>query len=126
MRVFSILVTAFIFNLASANGGMGEKFCSTQAETFFKGYHARVLDEVGVIQGYFEEIDLKYSQKVVDMDNRYETYHYSVVANNDEGDWWVWEYKVNVDAWLTAGGSDHNCDDIKMVFLGVTETSPEN
>ena len=39
--------------LEAAGAGLGEKFCLTQAENFFKGYHARVLDEAELTQGLF-------------------------------------------------------------------------
>ncbi len=118
-----ILVLILLISPLAIAGDLGEKFCEDKARVYFLGYHHRVLDEAGVIQGYYEDISLDYSQKINDMDQRDETYHFSVTAGNDEGDYWIWEYVVNVEAWLAAGGKAHTCTIIgSLKFLSVTES----
>ena len=119
MRLGILLFVLLSVNAAWA--GLGEKFCAEKADAYVHGYHQRVLDEIGVIQGYWEEVDMEYSQKINQMDQRDETYHYYVYAGNDEGDTWTWEYVVEIEAWLAAGGKAHMCSVTSMKFLGVTE-----
>ncbi len=120
----SLLITFLFLSTSGWANGLGEKFCADSAQLYFQGYHQRVLDEMGVVQGYNEVISVDYFQKINDIDQRDETYHYEVIAENDEGDWWVWEYIVPVEAWLEAGGKAHTCTVGELQFLGVTEQSP--
>lgn len=120
----SILLILSILMTTPSFADLGERFCEEKATAYFEGYHQRVLDEIGVIQGYFETVDMEYTQVKNQIDQRDETYHFYVRAENDEGEYWVWEYQVFVEAWLEAGGKAHTCTVQPMNFLGVTEEYP--
>ena len=118
----------FSFNLASAADGsqsdhadLGKEFCTEQAESYVKVFNDKHLKEIGPIQGYSEDISFEYSQDIVAMDNRLETYEFFVNGNNDEGDWWVSKYVVVMDAWLNAGGTASYCDLQNFKYEGVVE-----
>ncbi len=120
-----ICLAIFLVVSQSFANGLGEKFCQEKATSFFQGYHQRVLDEAGVIQGYSEDVSMHYSQQINEIDQRDETYRFFVRAENDEGEWWETEYVVSIEAWLEAGGKAHICTVTDMNYLGVTSHSAE-
>lgn len=123
--LISFLMLGALNSQAEANP-LGEKFCQKQARDAFVEYHTLVLEKLGVIQGYQEDISESYSQVIKDMDQREETYVFHVRMENDEEQWWVSEYKVFVEVWLTFdehGNLKPICDLHPIEYIPVVDSS---
>jgi hypothetical protein len=122
MRAIVILAISLLTLNTHASG---EGFCSAKAKEWQQFLHQKVLEEVGVIQGYSEDTSYKLSTIRHAMDNATETYNFFVDAQNDENDTWTWGYKVVIEAWLGADGKPWLCSVLKANYKGVLE-SQEN
>ena len=119
MRLLSATIALFL----SISSFAGEKgFCLSKANEWQKFLHQKVLDDVGVIQGYSEDTSYKLSSIRHEMDNATETYDFFVDAENDEQDTWTWGYQVVIEAWLGADGKPWLCSVLKANYKGVLES----
>ncbi len=91
-------------------------YCFDKAQSWQKTLHQKVLSDVGAIPGYHESTSYIATQNVIDMDNLHVSYLFSVTAGNSDGNIWTWNYKVDFDVWLNAGGTVRFCDVISANF----------
>jgi hypothetical protein len=98
---------------------LGERFCEREATAFFQGYHLRVKDEWG-LQSLSETVTLIYEQELKEIDQRYESYHFTARVESGTGAAWVFEYLIPVEAWLSIGGVADFCNIGELQYLGVT------
>lgn len=113
-----IMSVLLLMGLSQLSFGQENGFCQTKAESWMKVMHHKVLDDMGVIQGYNESISYKLKTVRHDMDNLDEDYVFFVDAENDEGDQWTWKYSVKMSVWLNAGGTARYCDVLEANYLG--------
>lgn len=104
----SRLLFLFTFIIFQTHGETD--YCFNKAQSWQQTLHQKVLADVGFIPGYHESANYTVTKDVIDMDNLHVHYLFSVTAGNSEGNVWVWNYKVDVDVWLNAGGSERFCD----------------
>ena len=126
MKLVILVTSALLISLNGFAEGSEQGFCQDTANMFKSALEDKIMAEIGVIQGYEEVVTINYSKEVHTMDNLTETYHYVIDANNDEGDWWTSEYKVEVEAWLAGDGTAQYCDLKSLNYLGVTDSGSEN
>ncbi len=99
-----------------------EGICHQKAQSWQQGMHQLLLNDIGIIQGYWEETDYHVITQIHDLDNRTETYTFSVLAGNDELESWVWKYQVTIEVWLAAGGTPSYCDVMSATYLGAFDS----
>lgn len=116
--IFSFAISGQVF-AASLDDG----YCEEAAKKQVMFHHNAALEDIGVIQGYYESIEVKYSKKRLDMDNLDETYEYLITGENDEGDWWTTKYTVSYNTWLSASsdGRPATCDFLQMTYFGIVD-----
>jgi|GEM_PF-3296802 len=115
-----VIISALVLmGLGQFTHAQENAFCQKKAESWMKVLHTLVLEDVGVIQGYSEDISFELNTVRHDMDNLDEEYVFFVDAENDEGEQWTWKYSVKVNVWLNAGGVARYCDVLNASYLGV-------
>jgi len=119
-KLLTIFATLCLLSTSVYSETQGK--CQKQATSWKDILHTKVLDDLGVVQGYYEDTSITLATEIKDMDYRVETYKYIVDAENDEGDTWAYTYTVVVDVWLNAGGSAAYCDVMKASYDGVETT----
>jgi hypothetical protein len=106
-----LLLSSFLFlgfQVQANEASLGEKFCYEQAFQSFQDYHQHIVDQMGPIEAYVERLYSEdYSQVINDIDQRDETYTFEVYSEQANGDYWISEYKIYVEAWVQFDEQDH-------------------
>ena len=116
----TIVLVAFLISFSSAFAGE-DAFCMAKAKEWQALLHEKILDDIGVIQGYYEDTTHQVTTVRHDIDNLTEIVQFYVQAENDEGDTWTWGYKVVLEVWLDAGGKPWICQVLNAEYQGVVE-----
>ncbi|MCB0377758.1 MAG: hypothetical protein KDD33_04635 [Bdellovibrionales bacterium] len=113
----TFLIISILFALPMAQAKefkLTDASCLAKADEYVKVIEDKLAKDIGVIQGYFEDRSVTFTSKKSG-DDELETFHYEITGENDEGDWWVSEYNVEI---LSAGSL--GCYLQSVNYLGVT------
>lgn len=131
MKYLLLSAIVLMFNVSQADDVEAKQFCEAKAVEYVQNFNGKILEDIGVIQGYEEYLDVVATQTKGSADEYYanftEKYTVSISANNDEGDWWVSTFEVEILASVSATDSNSvYCDVRAFNYKGVTESgSPE-